>query len=46
MLEEHQVHEYWKQRVAEHGVRAVGFGNRSLDFQSKICSVKSVFPGR
>ena len=46
MLKENQVHEYWERRVAKHGVRAVGFGNKSLDFQSQICEqrMKFIFP--
>lgn len=36
MLKEHQVYKYWKQRAIKHGNRAIGFGNRSLDYQLKL----------
>lgn len=46
MLKEDQVHEYWERRVAKHGARAIGFINKPLDFQSKICEQrrKFIFP--
>lgn len=46
MLKEDQVHEYWERRAAEHGARTVGFINKPLDFQSKICEerMKFIFP--
>lgn len=46
MLKEDQVHDYWERRAAAHGARTVGFVNKPLDFQAKMCEqrVKLIFP--
>jgi len=46
MLKEDQVHKYWEQRAAKQGMRTVGFGGRSLDFQSRLHKqrMKFIFP--
>jgi len=46
MLKESQVHEYWERRAADHGARTVSFGNKSLDYQSRLCEqrMKFIFP--
>jgi len=46
MIEENRVHEYWERRATKHGAQTVGFRNKSLEFQSKLCEqrVKFIFP--
>ena len=43
MLREEQVRKYWEQRATEHGAQAVGFSNKPLDFQLKMCEERKKF---
>lgn len=46
MLKENQIHKYWEQRVAKHGIQTIGFRNKPLYFQSKIFRqrIEFIFP--
>lgn len=36
MFKENQVCKYWRKRAAEHGAKAISFGNKPLDHQSRL----------